>query len=542
MITQTKRIFKTMAVLGAVSFLGACGGGSSSGGGSGSGGGTNPPPSPPESTSLGVTTTALGSVMSVDGEVDSLTSGDTVSTSDKTGFSLYVFDDDGVGASACEDGCLDNWPALLAKADDDATGMEPLTIVDRGDGTLQWALRDKPLYFFAGDDAVGDLKGDGVGGVWHAAETAPILENTVNVGTQGEHLVASGMVLTGLDTSTETSLDIGVVNKDRFTLYTFDNDVVGDEPSCNGGCLQVWPPLLAQDGDVAESPYSLVERAVDDAGGVAMQWAYNGKPLYFFRDDLMAGDALGEAANSAFPIARFNPVAVTDSALGSLLGTTNRVKLTSDDSTIQTEARQGFTLYHFDNDTAGVSNCSGGCLENWPALMAHKSAVATAPFSLVDRGTGDLQWALNEMPLYFYAGDAAAGDVNGEGVGGVWHVARTAPVATFDDDALGTIFKAHGNIVDAGGAPDTTRADFTIYLFDDDTAGISNCTGGCAGVWPPLFATADAEDFGDFTVFDRTDPAGKQWAYKDAPLYFYVGDTQAGDTTGVYDTWHEVTP
>jgi len=42
----------------------------------------------------------------------------------------------------------------------------------------------------------------------------------------------------------------------------------------------------------------------------------------------------------------------------------------------------------------------------------------------VSRKDGSKQWALNGMPLYYFAADKAAGDVKGDGVGGVWDLAR----------------------------------------------------------------------------------------------------------------------
>jgi hypothetical protein len=52
-----------------------------------------------------------------------------------------------------------------------------------------------------------------------------------------------------------------------------------------------------------------------------------------------------------------------------------------------------------------------------------------------------MQWAFDGRPLYYFAGDAKAGDANGDGSGGVWHVvrpgaagqARPAPTTTLGD-------------------------------------------------------------------------------------------------------------
>jgi predicted lipoprotein with Yx(FWY)xxD motif len=71
----------------------------------------------------------------------------------------------------------------------------------------------------------------------------------------------------------------------------------------------------------------------------------------------------------------------------------------------------------------------------------------------------------------------------------------------------------------------------TLYVFDKDAAGKSNCNGPCATNWPPLVATADAKASGDWSIVTRDD-GGKQWAYKGKPLYTWSKDAKAGDVTG----------
>jgi predicted lipoprotein with Yx(FWY)xxD motif len=88
-------------------------------------------------------------------------------------------------------------------------------------------------------------------------------------------------------------------------------------------------------------------------------------------------------------------------------------------------SKEGKTLYTFDKDAAGKSNCNGGCAAAWPPFMVANPALAGGEFSIVKRDDGASQWAFKGMPLYFFAGDAKAGDVNGDKQGGVWHVIRS---------------------------------------------------------------------------------------------------------------------
>jgi predicted lipoprotein with Yx(FWY)xxD motif len=92
--------------------------------------------------------------------------------------------------------------------------------------------------------------------------------------------------------------------------------------------------------------------------------------------------------------------------------------------------KDGKTLYIFKNDTANVSNCSGDCAVAWPPLVVAQgeqvkgAAGVTGAFSTFARADGSMQVAYNTAPLYYYTPDTAAGDVKGEGVGGVWFVAK----------------------------------------------------------------------------------------------------------------------
>lgn len=84
------------------------------------------------------------------------------------GMTLYTFDKDGGGKSACNGPCAGNWPPLMAKDGDKASG--DWSIIARDDGSKQWAYKSKPLYFWAKDQKAGDKTGDGFNGVWRVAQ------------------------------------------------------------------------------------------------------------------------------------------------------------------------------------------------------------------------------------------------------------------------------------------------------------------------------------------------------------------------------------
>ena len=86
------------------------------------------------------------------------------------GMTLYTFDKDsaGSGKSVCNGTCATNWPPLMAADADKPSG--DYSVVTRDDGKKQWAVKGKPLYYWAKDTKPGDMTGDGVLGAWHTVK------------------------------------------------------------------------------------------------------------------------------------------------------------------------------------------------------------------------------------------------------------------------------------------------------------------------------------------------------------------------------------
>jgi predicted lipoprotein with Yx(FWY)xxD motif len=84
------------------------------------------------------------------------------------------------------------------------------------------------------------------------------------------------------------------------TLYVFDRDAMGSGKSvCNGPCAANWPPLAAAAADSGSGDYSVITR--DDG---SKQWAYKGKPLYYWSKDAKPGDKTGDGFNNMWKVAR----------------------------------------------------------------------------------------------------------------------------------------------------------------------------------------------------------------------------------------------
>lgn len=88
---------------------------------------------------------------------------------------------------------------------------------------------------------------------------------------------------------------------------------------------------------------------------------------------------------------------------------------------------EGRTLYLFTPDEAGSPTCYDSCAATWPPLLAEGDITVGAglddsDFSTATRTDGGDQVKIGNWPLYYYAGDAAPGDTNGQGVEGIWFV------------------------------------------------------------------------------------------------------------------------
>ena len=90
------------------------------------------------------------------------------------------------------------------------------------------------------------------------------------------------------------------VGPNGMTLYTFDRDTMGSGKSaCNGPCATNWPPLMATASDSGSGDWTVVVR--DDG---SRQWAFRGKPVYYWVKDAKPGDRTGDGVNNVWRLAR----------------------------------------------------------------------------------------------------------------------------------------------------------------------------------------------------------------------------------------------
>ena len=82
------------------------------------------------------------------------------------------------------------------------------------------------------------------------------------------------------------------------TLYFFDADTAPGKSTCNGPCAAKWPPLAAASDAKPVGNYTIITR--DDG---STQWAYKGRPLYFYAGDKQPMDMTGDGVAGKWHVA-----------------------------------------------------------------------------------------------------------------------------------------------------------------------------------------------------------------------------------------------
>lgn len=89
---------------------------------------------------------------------------------------------------------------------------------------------------------------------------------------------------------------------------------------------------------------------------------------------------------------------------------------------------QGLSVYYFTKNTkdSGNSVCTGACLTSWPPVTSTTATPTvngvTGKVGTIPTADGKMQVTINGMPIYYYSKDQTAGDITGQGVGGVWYL------------------------------------------------------------------------------------------------------------------------
>ncbi|MFI6102442.1 hypothetical protein ACIA8G_43405 [Lentzea sp. NPDC051213] len=197
---------------------------------------------------------------------------------------------------------------------------------------------------------------------------------------------------------------------------------------------------------------------------------------------------------------------------------------------------RGFTLYRFDNDKPEESTCDGECAATWPPATVTDenftvNGVDKAIVGSIVRKDGSRQLTIDGMPQYRFAKDSKPGETKGQGLQGKWFATGK--------DGERTQLAARTGVITGLGAVLTNDAGRTLYRFDGDTAQppVSNCDGGCAETWPPVYVEGEKPrvkgvDPKLLGTVERKD-GRKQLTVAGWPQYIFKNDTKPGEAKGV---------
>jgi predicted lipoprotein with Yx(FWY)xxD motif len=203
----------------------------------------------------------------------------------------------------------------------------------------------------------------------------------------------------------------------------FDKDDV-NVSNCYGDCATIWPPYYAGALTQLDLDNHLNTITRDDN---TSQTTYYDKPLYtYFQDNNVAdtnGNFIKNVWHLIFPQKGFD----TNS-------TATKLSITKVSEKYMVDAK-GYSLYIFDDDNvSNVSTCydtnTSSCATIWPPFYEDitneniSNDLNVSLFTTVTRTDGKKQISYNGKPLYYFAKDVKAGDINGDWIKSDWHLVQ----------------------------------------------------------------------------------------------------------------------
>jgi len=380
---------------------------------------------------VGITLQYLGAPQGYGMQRVSLFPRNEITFSNESGRTLYSYDKDLPNKSNCVGECTQKWKPLAPIA-----GAKPIpgwTLVNREDGTKQWAHNGKLLYTYVDDKDGGEILGlgddpelDHKGGNAGKALTAKLPE--------GWHVEKS---LTGGKPTIEFKAPFGyglreitdangvvIVDNQGRVLYAYDGDINKDGRACGtasaycAGFNPVEAPALSHPvGD-----WSLIERP----DGIR-QWQYKGKPLYTFEGDRISGDVHGENVDKRWRLAVFARYFLPRNVKFSEDPGRGRVLVTDKGMTLYRRDHKAFNnaSLQFAHDIPYrprvgrlIRNvaCDARCQMDWKPHLAPANAQPQGYWGVHTLPNGSKQWTYKDYALYTYTGDKKPGDMTGDAI------------------------------------------------------------------------------------------------------------------------------
>jgi predicted lipoprotein with Yx(FWY)xxD motif len=315
--------------------------------------------------------------------------------------------------------CTDLWPPVLANNDAEAIGE--WTIVERKDGSKQWAFDEQPLYTSVRDSRPGDVLG---GTTRRFGGDSPAKRTPIGPPT----LLPPGFAVRS------TFIGRLLATDKNSSVYSFDQDSA-NAAACVEDCLSKWQPVIAPGLARPQGEWSVLERSP----GVK-QWVFRGKPLYTYSLDQSAWSLRGTdipgwenvftQVAPPLPSSFTSQATIQGNVLADANGSTMYVYNCGEDSADQLSCDHPETTQVY-----RLAMCGGGdpekCLSYWPYVEALVSETApneslwtivsidpkTGRFASASQTDALRVWAYRDRPVFLYGQDKQPGDVNGAGTG-----------------------------------------------------------------------------------------------------------------------------
>lgn len=335
---------------------------------------------------------------------------------DASGKPLYTFDQDGdAGKSTCVDACAKEFPPYLAGPKSKASG--DWSIIDRQDGTRQWAYLGRPLYRYSGKDPLGmpissnqstdDPESLDPGSKlyspkqgWKRAAFTPERNVRVPAGIEMQSLaVANGYGFVSADT--------------QMPIYMLRS------PPKNAA---QWTPVYAPG---TASPLGDFTISTREDG--KRQWMFKDTPIYTFKGDYATSDLNGLAAEkNAQPALAYRHFMPEGIAIN-IFPIRGPVMTTAKGLSVYTQTRyhlqyggrrtrDGFRYPYVDAKAVGTKGCVDECLKYWKPVEAPANAKSWGFWEIEVRDDGTRQWAYKGASLYTFTGDKKPGDIEGNNI------------------------------------------------------------------------------------------------------------------------------
>jgi predicted lipoprotein with Yx(FWY)xxD motif len=315
-------------------------------------------------------------------------------------------------------------------------------------------------------------------------------------------------------------------------------------------CVQVWPPLIAAADAKPVGKWTLVPRKDG-----SKQWAYDDFPVYTSSRDRRPGDVLGGTKTEKLGVGGGGGTGVLRVPIGPPPDIPPELAMVPVATGHLLVDHKSYSVYTWDGDGPGKSNCDAKCLEEWSPVLAPEGAQQQGQWTTVERSPGIKQWAFRKKPLYTYILDPRTRSLVGSDVPG-WHnvyTQRALPPPkefTVQDSRIGQvladsrgmtiyIYRCTDDALDqlACDNPDTPQA-YRLAICGNGDPKVCNET------FPYLTAAPNARSESRFWSVMAIDPntghraaAGQAdavhvWAYRERPVYTSTRDRKPGDANG----------